>query len=112
MNPSSELYLSFIVQATSVTAINKDLIPSLVQSIAWLEKHANIPEVVYQSFKFLFDNYKVHRSHSIQDLQIMFALAKKTQASLQWISGVKEPFLLASNVGQMSLCAHAIEAIF
>jgi hypothetical protein len=39
-------------------------------------------------------------------------MAKECKGSLQWLSGVKDPFLLPRDISKMAQCAHAIQAIF
>lgn len=65
MKHSYETCLSFAVQATKVTIINKHFLPALTSAIEWLRENHQVPKVVYQELKPLFEKIKIHDSHPL-----------------------------------------------
>jgi hypothetical protein len=82
------------VQAVKVDIVNKQFLPALSAALSWLQRRGELPKAVIAGLKPLFERIKVHSSHTPEDLRPLFSLAKLTKASLQWLSRVKEPFLL------------------
>ncbi len=73
--------------------------PAVALAIDWLERNDEVPECVYQAVCPLFKAFTVHPTHLVEDLQILFALAKRTKASLKWLHQVAKPFSLSPNPG-------------
>ena len=59
-----------------------------------------------------FQIFKPHRSHTIQDLRILYKFCRIIKGSVNWIKKVKDPQLLVADVAALKGCCTVSRLLF
>ena len=89
-----DLCMSFLVQARKF-AFTLDLINALTRVILWLlQNNHQLTPALTSSYSLFFENLVLSEKTANDDIVRLFKFCRAIDASLKWISQVKEPLVL------------------
>ena len=84
--PSRDLFFSFLVQSSALSKFPDDFAPALAFTFKWLSNNGIIiNKVITKEYLKFFQLFKPHRSHTIQDLRILYKFCRAIKGPVKWI---------------------------
>ena len=111
--PSRDLFFSFLVQSSALSKFPDDFAPALAFTFKWLSNNGIIiNKVITKEYLKFFQLFKPHRSHTIQDLRILYKFCRAIKGPVTWIKHVKDPQLLVADVAALKGCCTVARLLF